>query len=629
MRLTLKKVTIDNIMSIGHIELQLDGRGVTLIEGRNLTDPSLTSNGTAKSSILGSIFYAIYGRFPAKDGVKSDDIINRKVGKKAKVVLEFEKNGKEYKIERSRKPNHVYFFCGEDDLTTNSASNTDKLIKNTIGISEQLFLNAVLFDSINSKRFAIMNDKERKEMFTEVLSLDLYSKALELAKEDLKTVEAEIERIKQVDLPTSERNISFYIQQQEQQRTHRQALQEKVESAKNTVVARKQELENLLQSGVHERIQQLEKELQESMYSPNIPNSQEEYQAYSQKEKEVSILTEQLSRVKQDVQGLLNKKEQYEQSNLCPECGSEMDKEHRESEIAKILDKCGEYLPKAQELQRHISESQAQLPELWQAYTEAQKVQEQAQQEVNNKAQNVQRLNTELSTERSKQSQAEYNIQLAENTYNTLNEQLNTPITDFDSLIKQEQTMLDETKEMLLQRVDKQTHLKNAVLAYSDKGVKSHLIDQAVPFLNEKINQYLGTLTGSTINAVISTQKELTTGDKSDKIDLVVDNKAGAGSYGALSAGEKRRVDIAISLALQDLVMGKSDLQINTLYYDEVFENLDEVGCENTIELLKARTDLASSIYVITHNEKLKSLFNNVITVIKEDGFSRIEESNN
>lgn len=629
MRLTLKKVTIDNIMSIGHIELQLDGRGVTLIEGRNLTDPSLTSNGTAKSSILGSIFYAIYGRFPAKDGVKSDDIINRKVGKKAKVVLEFEKNGKEYKIERSRKPNHVYFFCGEDDLTTNSASNTDKLIKNTIGISEQLFLNAVLFDSINSKRFAIMNDKERKEMFTEVLSLDLYSKALELAKEDLKTVEAEIERIKQVDLPTSERNISFYIQQQEQQRTHRQALQEKVESAKSAVDARKQELENLLQSGVHERIQQLEKELQESMYSPHIPNSQEEYQAYSQKEKEVSILTEQLSRVKQDVQGLLNKKEQYEQSNLCPECGSEMDKEHRESEIAKILDKCGEYLPKAQELQRHISESQAQLPELWQAYTEAQKVQEQAQQEVNNKAQNVQRLNTELSTERSKQSQAEYNIQLAENTYNTLNEQLNTPITDFDSLIKQEQTMLDETKEMLLQRVDKQTHLKNAVLAYSDKGVKSHLIDQAVPFLNEKINQYLGTLTGSTISAIISTQKELTTGDKSDKIDLVVDNKAGAGSYGALSAGEKRRVDIAISLALQDLVMGKSDLQINTLYYDEVFENLDEVGCENTIELLKARTDLASSIYVITHNEKLKSLFNNVITVIKEDGFSRIEESNN
>lgn len=629
MRLTLKKVTIDNIMSIGHIELQLDGRGVTLIEGRNLTDPSLTSNGTAKSSILGSIFYAIYGRFPAKDGVKSDDIINRKVGKKAKVVLEFEKNGKEYKIERSRKPNHVYFFCGEDDLTTNSASNTDKLIKNTIGISEQLFLNAVLFDSINSKRFAIMNDKERKEMFTEVLSLDLYSKALELAKEDLKTVEAEIERIKQVDLPTSERNISFYIQQQEQQRTHRQALQEKVESAKNTVDTRKQELESLLQSGVHERIQQLEKELQESMYSPHIPNSQQEYQAYSQKEKEVSILTEQLSRVKQDVQGLLNKKEQYEQSNLCPECGSEMDKEHRESEIAKILDKCGEYLPKAQELQQLISESQAQLPELWQAYTEAQKVQEQAQQEVNNKAQNVQRLNTELSTERSKQSQAEYNIQLAENTYNTLNEQLNTPITDFDSLINQEQTMLDETKEMLLQRVDKQTHLKNAVLAYSDKGVKSHLIDQAVPFLNEKINQYLGTLTGSTISAIISTQKELTTGDKSDKIDLVVDNKAGAGSYGALSAGEKRRVDIAISLALQDLVMGKSDLQINTLYYDEVFENLDEVGCENTIELLKARTDLASSIYVITHNEKLKSLFNNVITVIKEDGFSRIEESNN
>lgn len=629
MRLTLKKVTIDNIMSIGHIELQLDGRGVTLIEGRNLTDPSLTSNGTAKSSILGSIFYAIYGRFPAKDGVKSDDIINRKVGKKAKVVLEFEKNGKDYKIERSRKPNHVYFFCGEDDLTTNSASNTDKLIKNTIGISEQLFLNAVLFDSINSKRFAIMNDKERKEMFTEVLSLDLYSKALELAKEDLKALEGEIDRIKMTDLPAVEHRIGFYNQQQQQQQESRQALVEKVEGAKAVVDTRKQELATLLSSGVQDRIAQLEKELQDSMYTPHIQNSQAEYQAYSQKEKEVSILNEQLARVKSDVQNLLNKKEQYEQSNLCPECGSEMDKEHRDSEVAKILEKCSEYLPKAQELQRQIAEHQEQLPALWQAYTDAQKVQEEAQREVNNKAQKVQRINTELSMERSKQSQAEYNIQLAENTYNTLKEQLKTPITDYDTLLQDEQASLEDMRSTLLAKVDEQAHLKNAVLAYSDKGVKSHLIDQAVPFLNEKINHYLGTLTGSTITAIISTQKELTTGDKSDKIDLVVDNKAGAGSYGALSAGEKRRVDIAISLALQDLVMGKSDLQINTLYYDEVFENLDEVGCENTIELLKDRTDLASSIYVITHNEKLKSLFNNVITVIKEDGFSRVEESNN
>jgi DNA repair exonuclease SbcCD ATPase subunit len=143
--------------------------------------------------------------------------------------------------------------------------------------------------------------------------------------------------------------------------------------------------------------------------------------------------------------------------------------------------------------------------------------------------------------------------------------------------------------------------------------------------LNERISEYLNVLSGGTIKAVIKTQKDLTSGGKSDKIDLVISNEQGADSYKGLSAGEKRRVDISISLALQDLVMKQSNLAPNLLMYDEVFENLDEVGCENVIELLKKRLDVAGSIIVISHSEHLKPLFNNVITVVKENGLSTLK----
>ena len=71
--------------------------------------------------------------------------------------------------------------------------------------------------------------------------------------------------------------------------------------------------------------------------------------------------------------------------------------------------------------------------------------------------------------------------------------------------------------------------------------------------------------------------------------------------------------------------MSKEEISTNIALYDEVFDGLDAIGCENVIKLLKDRLNIVSTIFVITHNENLKSLFDNTIKVIKEDGISRLE----
>src|SRR5699024_4710894 len=96
--------------------------------------------------------------------------------------------------------------------------------------------------------------------------------------------------------------------------------------------------------------------------------------------------------------------------------------------------------------------------------------------------------------------------------------------------------------------------------------------------------------------------------------------------YNSNSTGERKRIDLAISLALQDLVMTRAEGKLNLLLYDEVFDGLDAVGCENAIQLLQEIQEGVPSVFVITHNDILKSYFENTLTVTKRDGETKLSE---
>ena len=70
--------------------------------------------------------------------------------------------------------------------------------------------------------------------------------------------------------------------------------------------------------------------------------------------------------------------------------------------------------------------------------------------------------------------------------------------------------------------------------------------------------------------------------------------------------------------------MSKDDLQTNIALYDEIFESLDPIGCESVITLLQEKQKQIGSIFVITHNSALSTLFENTITIKKQNGVSHI-----
>ena len=168
--------------------------------------------------------------------------------------------------------------------------------------------------------------------------------------------------------------------------------------------------------------------------------------------------------------------------------------------------------------------------------------------------------------------------------------------------------------------------------AFSNKGIRSVVLDFVTPFLNKQANKYLQILSSSDIELEFKTQVKDSKGELKDKFDIIVTNKNGGETYKSNSAGEQKRIDLAISFAIQDLIMEKNDMSTNIALYDECFDGLDIIGCENVITLLKDRLKTVGTIFVITHNENLKPLFEKSIKVVKENGVSKIiggQESEN
>jgi DNA repair exonuclease SbcCD ATPase subunit len=164
------------------------------------------------------------------------------------------------------------------------------------------------------------------------------------------------------------------------------------------------------------------------------------------------------------------------------------------------------------------------------------------------------------------------------------------------------------------------------VNSFGNQGIKSVLLDSVTPYLNQRANHYLSKLADSSIEVIFNTQTQLKGGEKRDKFSVDVSNKNGDAEYKGNSGGEKRRVDIAISMALQDLVSSRSNKSLDLVVYDEVYEGLDAVGCEAVIELLREKAKVFGTVIVITHNESLKQLFNRHITIKKEGGKTTVYE---
>jgi DNA repair exonuclease SbcCD ATPase subunit len=212
------------------------------------------------------------------------------------------------------------------------------------------------------------------------------------------------------------------------------------------------------------------------------------------------------------------------------------------------------------------------------------------------------------------QASARTNIDKAARIMGQIDEQLQERISELDrarkaksaeALLEKYRGELQIMKEQLaaievdLEDADfDQAVMTHAARVLSTKGVRSLMLGRALASLTALANAYLEQLRPG-ISIELLPTSETKGGKVVDAISLNIHGMGGGWGYKATSGGERKRVDIALLLALSAL----SNTQ-GTLIFDEAMDAIDDEGVLSVCTLLESVSQ-NRPVVLITHNTAL------------------------
>lgn len=154
------------------------------------------------------------------------------------------------------------------------------------------------------------------------------------------------------------------------------------------------------------------------------------------------------------------------------------------------------------------------------------------------------------------------------------------------------------------------------------KSFKNHLANKSIQAIEGFANLYLSRM-NSNLSIKLDGFRELSNKKIKEEITCeVLRNGVNEGSYGKFSAGEKGRIDIAVTAALQNLLnLNNHSGGLNILAIDEVLDSVDSLGLEL---IIKALQNIGITILIVTQNQ-VENVSEYTLTIEKVNGESYIK----
>jgi DNA repair exonuclease SbcCD ATPase subunit len=572
-------LTVKNFMSVGNSTqgVDFDRKDLTLVLGENLDlGGDGSRNGTGKTTIINALSYALYGT--ALSNIRKDNLVNKTNGKNMLVSLDFGVGGKNYRIERGRKPNVLRFFVDsqEQDITDNAQGDsreTQDNIEQLLGLSHDMFRHILALNTY-TEPFLSLKANEQRTIIEQLLGITQLSDRAD--------------RIKELNKQTRDA-----IQQEEfriraEQEANRR-IEEQIESLKRR--------QTLWSNKRVEDVKELEKALL-ALQSIDIEveiQAHRDHRTWDQRRKDINELSVQISRVKMDIGReeklvvKLSKEIETLANHECHTCGQAFhDAKHqqvldsKQAELATAQQNRQEFSDLLSELQAtHDSLGTLGRPPVMFYDRESDAIQHQAT--VAGLEQQIAAKQTETDPY-AEQIEEMQQQALKEITYDTLNEL----------------TRLQEHQDFLLK-----------LLTSKDSFIRKKIIEQNLSYLNARLTHYLDRVG---LPHTVVFQNDLTVSIEELGRELDFDN---------LSRGERNRLILSMSWAFRD-VFESLYQPINLLFIDEMIDNgLDTAGVENALALLKQMSrERHKSIWLVSHRDELAGRVENILKVVKEGGFT-------
>ncbi|EPM0568617.1 AAA family ATPase [Klebsiella pneumoniae] len=630
---------VENFMALANAKVELDQRGLVLIQGVNAGDSSAASNGAGKSTLMNSLMWCIYGE--TSHGVKGDDVLSTGHEKNCRVKVTIEDEGKRYAIIRHRK--HKEFknrliVRGEDgDMTKGKDSLTQEFVERLIGASKEVFMASIYASQEAMPDLPGMSDKNLKTIVEEAAGVDRLTKAYAIARERANAAAARME--------TTKTKMDACLSLVE-------SAQNELESAKTSSEAWERDRSERLDVaradlvGAEVTLTEVEMELRslpEQIRDTENAIGKEREKLASKEEHDAKLvkvrgaitdirasirITENIQ--KEAMQRARALKVKAEEVNTkvgepCPTCGKAYCVEDLSTVKESFVEQARSEISQAQASATSVAKYQEHLEK-------ALKIESAlvaSTPDVSAIISRIEQLTKELGTLRHREKEVvavEALVARARSEVDRITKEINP----FLAVIKRHEESLAANKSNYgvlkteLKNIQEQALLLDkARQVYSPAGVRSHILTSVTPFLNAQTAEYLNTLSDGNIVAEWSTMESTKKGEWRDKFNISVRKIGASKTFQTLSGGEKRKVRIACSLALQDLVASRASKNIELFIGDEIDDALDTAGLERLMGILEAKARERGTVMIISHKE-MKSWFRETITVEVKEGRSYV-----
>ena len=568
--IVFKKVRYKNFLSTGQqfIEIQLDRSSKTLVVGEN---------GAGKSTMLDALCFGLFQR--AFRNIKKDQMVNSINEKDCIVEVEFIIGKNEYKVIRGIKPNKFEIWCNGIMLNQDAAvRDYQKHLEQTIlKLNFRSFTQVVILGNASFVPFMQLRARHRREVVEEILDIEIFSKMNLMFREKQKLQD---EVIKQSDF-----NCQLIDGKIESQKKHIEDM-----SGNNQQLIDKKQIE----------IQEAQTDIDN--YQLDIDRVTTEKTALQSEildETKINSKYKQLHNLEAKLENTCSKHKKdlgfFQTHNDCPVCQQTIDEVFKSTMIDKKKNKVVEVESAMSQLVKEIADTEQRLHSINETMVT-----------IREKELLINRYETSISEIQKYMT----------NKQNEVDELEDDKFTTGAATGKLEelQEQLTEAESAKVKQKEQKTYLDTARYLMQDTGIKTKIIKQYLPIMNQFINKNLADM-DFFVNFTLDDGFKETI--KSRHRDVF--------NYHSFSEGEKLRIDLSILFTWREIAKMKNSMNTNLLILDEIFDSsLDASGTDEFMRILTNKL-AKENVFVISHKgDTLIDKFPSILKFEKYKNFTRM-----
>ena len=559
-----------NLLSTGNnfTEIRLDANTNTLIVGKN---------GSGKSTLLDALCFGLFGK--AFRNINKPNLLNSINDKECIVEIEFDSEGKSYKVIRGIKPNTFEIYCNKVLLNQEASSRDyqEYFERFILKLNYKSFTQIVILGSASFVPFMQLSAADRRAIIEDLLDIQIFSTMNGLAKDRL---------AENKEIITTKRNQIELIQ--EKCNIHKKHLEDIEQDVENRIKAYDEEISNN-----REIIQKLHANVSSLLVTSS--NHQEHVANKNSVETKLKTITKLESQIESNISKFRKDISFFQQNDNCPTCRQEIALGFRDIQIETLTKKVTECEQGLKDIEAKILEEQTNLNEI----SEIQKL--------------IQGIQIQIAKDNVTISECEKYIKKIEKQISELRN--NTKSKEKENVqIHKMESDLENLENELKKVTEEKRYYEVATNLLKDTGIKTKIIKQYLPVINKLVNKYLTSLDFFVNINLDESFKETIKSRHRDEF-----------SYNNFSEGEKQRIDMALMLTWRAVAKLKNSANTNLLILDEIFDaSLDASGTEELMKLLHLLEDV--NLFVISHRgDILQDKFSNVVKFEKIKNFSSMK----